>query len=378
MKPELRELLAQLETKKTEIRSLTDNGEVDKAHSMLEEVRSIEKQIELQETLQPKKKEVIKPMENRETNVFETLEYRTAFIKVLAGKQLTNEERSLFGTVDGMGQGTYVVPTTIASTIYTYLQENSPIRQLANVITTGSNMVIAMQDERATASWTLEGGDLHQSQVSLKKIEFFAHKLSTVVKITNELIADALVDVENYVAQEIADAILHEESKAFVDGDGVNKPTGLLNGIEITQTHAELSYNALVDVLTGVSFAYRSGGAFLISDDMFAEMLKMKDEVGRPLLVHDATANVPYSIFGKHVFVDSYLPQGHVIFGNFGRGYQIIDRQNIAIRTLTELFAMNDVTGIMATKRTDAKGLDKKALVKATFGQASAVKVRKK
>ena len=46
---------------------------------------------------------------------------------------------------------------------------------------------------------------------------------------TQTLLDDAVVDIDRWIAEEVEAAFAEQESAAFVNGDGVNKPKGFLD-----------------------------------------------------------------------------------------------------------------------------------------------------
>ena len=73
------------------------------------------------------------------------------------------------------------------------------------------------------------------------------------------------------------------EGEAFINGDGLNKPTGLLNGITPT-TGETVDYDSFVNMYMSLPSPYRANASFLVSEDVYADMLKLVDLSGRPLM----------------------------------------------------------------------------------------------
>ena len=342
MTPEERELLQ----KKAELAEQRS----EEAH---EQIKKIEEELKKINEAKKSEKEV-KDVEDR----FATMEYREAFVKNLVGRA-NSEQREMLESANGV-----IIPTTIQEQIERKLKEFSPIRGLARVITSASNMTIAIDAEGATATWVAEGALIPESNPHLGSVNINAHKLATMVRISNELIADSVVAIESYVADLIAEAIAEAEGDAFINGDGVARPLGLLNGV--TPTAGEtVDYDSFVNMYMSLTSPYRANASFLVSEDVYADMLKLKDTAGRPLMQvsTDGISGSPVSsILGKQVVVEPHLGAGLLVFADFNRAYVIVDRQGMTVRTLNELFAQNDMTAIMVTKRTDGNRLNADAM----------------
>lgn len=55
-----------------------------------------------------------------------------------------------------------------------------------------------------------------------------AYKLGTMIKISNELLNDSAFDLATYIARRFGVRMGNAEERAFITGDGVGKPLGLL------------------------------------------------------------------------------------------------------------------------------------------------------
>ena len=342
MNPEERELL-QKKAELAEQRSEEANEKIKEIEEKLKELHE-----------QQKSQKEVKDVEDR----FATMEYRQAFVNHLVGRANT-EQRELLGSDNGV-----IIPTTIQAQIERKLLEFSPIRSLARVISSASNMVIAIDAEGAVASWVAEGALIPETNPTLGSVNISSHKLATMVRISNELIADSVVAIESYVADLIAEAIATLEGEAFINGDGIGKPLGLLNGITPT-TGQVIDYDSFVNIYMSLTSPYRANASFLVSEDVYAEMLKLVDLSGRPLMQvsTDGIAGSPVSsILGKSVVVEPHLGAGLLVFADFSRAYLICDRQGMTVRTASERYIENDLTAIVVTKRTDGNRLNADAM----------------
>ena len=339
-----------------------EERELLQAKSELLEQRSEEAQKKIQE-IEEKIKEIHEQQKSKKDvdNVedrFATMEYRQAFVNHIVNRA-NSEQREMLESANGV-----IIPTTIQEQIERKLKEFSPIRGLARVITSASNMTIAIDGEGATATWIAEGALIPESNPTLGSVNINAHKLATMVRISNELIADSVVAIESYVADLISEAIAEAEGDAFLNGDGIGKPLGLLNGVTPT-TGETVDYDSFVNMYMSLSSPYRANASFLVSEDVYADMLKLVDLSGRPLMQvsTDGISNAPVSsILGKSVVVEPHLAEGLLVFADFNRAYVIVDRQGMTVRTASERYIENDLTAIVVTKRTDGNRLNADAM----------------
>lgn len=379
MNEKLKGLLEQLEGKESEVRSLVDEGKHVEAQEKLQEVRSLKTMIEVEKELaneiQVENRAAVK--EEKEADKTMSMEYRTGFIKLVTGqKELMTESEIAELREVGTSNASAVVPSSILGEVQRLLYLWSPMRQLARVISSNSNLTIAMDGNVATAAWTGEASPIAESSPTIGGVQFNAYKLGALVKLSNELINDAVISVESYIAELIAEAFYKAESEAFIKGTGTAQPEGILsttglNGVSqpigSVAGAASIAYKDVVALYTAINPKYRANGAFLISDAAFAQLLLMTDNTGRPLLVPDPTKNFVYTIFGRPVHIDPNmdalgLSKFPMAFADFRRAYAIVDRAGMSLMTSNERYFENDQVGIRAVKRTDARVMDKKAI----------------
>ena len=177
MDKKLRELLAQLSKAKEEGRSYVEAGDEANAETKLNEVRSLEKQIEQHKAfIEDEKRSMTNKLngggatqvgkqddepEQRSAEDIEN-EYRSAFLNMVRGATLSGEEaRSLkAGTA---ASGGYTVPKSFQKKLIDKLQQSNIMRQLAEVIQTDSDMDIPIVASHGTAAWTQEEQAFNES-----------------------------------------------------------------------------------------------------------------------------------------------------------------------------------------------------------------------
>jgi HK97 family phage major capsid protein len=257
-------------------------------------------------------------------------------------------------STDNNLDGGYLVRPGFSNTMVTRIFESSPMRQLANVqLTAEKSVLMLIDDQEAGARWVGEGasgGDTATPQLGNKEIT--AHKLEAEPRQSNEIIADAYLDVENWLSGKIADVFARTQNTAFVVGNGVSQPRGLLtysawstpgvyerNKIEQVNSGSSTTVTAdgLVDLQNSLKEGYQGNATFAMKRSTFGEVLKLKGSDAfyfSPTLLRDGQASL--QLLGKNVvFMDDVPAVGagllSVIYGDFRTGYSIIDRVGIQI-----------------------------------------------
>ncbi|MBQ7540855.1 MAG: phage major capsid protein, partial [Clostridia bacterium] len=155
-------------------------------------------------------------------------EYRTSFWARMRSKS------PLPGVLNALqigddSEGGYLVPDEYERTLIDALQEENMFRQLANIIRSESgDRKIPVVASHGTASWIDEEGIYPESDDTFAQLTIGAHKLGTMIKVSEELLNDSVFDLESYITREFARRIGTKEEEAFFLGDGVGKPLGIL------------------------------------------------------------------------------------------------------------------------------------------------------
>ena len=292
--------------------------------------------------------------------------YKTAFWNQIRSKNMMTPElkNALQEGVDS--EGGYLVPDEYEHTLVMGLEGANVIRAHAHVFTTSNGVhKIPVVASKGTASWIDEEGAYTESDDVFGQEQIDAHKLGTIIKVSEELITDSVFDLEQYFTAEFARRIGSKEEEAFLVGNGVKKPTGLLNetgGAQLGVTAASataITADELIDLYYSLKSPYRKNAIWILNDSTIKAIRKLKDGSGQYLwqpAIKDGEVN---TILGKPYFTSSYAPEigsaaKSILFGNLNF-YWIGDRQGITFKRLNEKYADMGQIGFLASKRVDAK-----------------------
>ena len=125
--------------------------------------------------------------------------------------------------------GGYLVPEEYDHRLIDVLTEENIMRGIATKITTSGEHKINIAATKPAAAWIEEGGALSFGDATFDQKILDAHKLHVAIKITEELLYDNAFGLENYIITEFGKALANAEEDAFLNGDGVGKPTGIFD-----------------------------------------------------------------------------------------------------------------------------------------------------
>lgn len=263
-------------------------------------------------------------------------------------------------------EGGYLVPDEFERTLVEALEEENVFRTLAHVIRTSSgDRKIPVVASKGSASWVDEEGAYQESDDAFSQVSIGAYKLGTMIKVSEELLADSVFDLEAYISKEFARRIGAREEESFFNGDGKGKPLGILaatGGAEVGVTAASataITADEVIDLFYSLKAPYRKNAVWVLNDATVKQIRKLKDSTGQYLWQPSLIAGTPDTILGRPVKTSAFMPTAAagaktIAFGDF-KYYWIADRQGRTFKKLSELFAATGQVGFMGTQRVDGK-----------------------
>ena len=290
--------------------------------------------------------------------------YKASFWNQMRNKTSVEVRNVLSTGVDA--DGGYLVPDTYEKTLIQALNDSMVVRKLAHTFVTACGVhKIPVVTSHGTANWVEESGEIPETTETFGQQHIGAHKLTALIKISEELLNDSAFDLEEYFQKEFTKRILNAEEVAFLTGDGNGKPTGLLDadtGAEVGVTAAsatEITADDIINLYYSLRAPYRSKAVWLLNDSTINALRLLKDKNGQYLWQPSLKEGTPDMLLGRPVYTSTAFPsigagQKAVAFGDLSY-YWIGDREGITFRRLNELYAAKGQVGFLATKRVDAK-----------------------
>ena len=252
--------------------------------------------------------------------------------------------------------GGYLVPEEYDHRLIDVLTEENIMRGIATKITTSGEHKINIAATKPAAAWIEEGGALSFGEATFDQKILDAHKLHVAIKITEELLYDNAFGLENYIITEFGKALANAEEDAFLNGDGVGKPTGIFDktkgGESIGTLTAALKSDDILDLIYKLKRPYRKNASFIMNDATLAQIRKLKDNNGQYLWQPSYQVGEPDKILGYNIRTSAFAPTDAIAFGDY-KYYNIGDRGSRSFKQLNELFAGNGMIGYVAKERVD-------------------------
>lgn len=304
--------------------------------------------------------------------------------------------RSLEGKSMSVGSdpdGGFLAPDELSSEIGKRLAALSPVRSLATVQqVTGSVYKKPFTQTGPAVGWVGESDARPETaSPTLAELQFPTMELYAMPAATSSLLDDAAIDIDAWLASEVETAFAEQESAAFINGDGLNKPKGFLDnpivdedswswgnlGYVATGVDGDLAPTDSADVLLETIYAlkagYRQNAHWMMNRRTQAELRKLKDADGNYLWQAPASPGAAAMLMGFPVTEAEDMPDiasdaTAIALGDFRRGYLVVDRAGVSV--LRDPYSAKPYVLFYTTKRVGGGVQDFDAIKLIKFGTA--------
>ena len=201
---------------------------------------------------------------------------------------------------EGVGEdGGYLVPPDFRQAIMVKVQGPESLLSRTDQLTTSGNSITFPADETTAwdssggiqAYWNSEGGAITQSKVALKEKQIRLNKLTCLVPVTEELLADAGA-LTGYLNMKVPQKFDYKIQNAIVAGSGVGLPQGIINAAcTVSQAKDTTSspnqaadtfvYRNVVDMWNRMYAPCRQRAVWLINPDLESQLDLMRFDTNR-------------------------------------------------------------------------------------------------
>lgn len=287
--------------------------------------------------------------------------------------------------------GGYLVDRQTSDQIHAVLNNTASIRSISSVVNVEANSFDVLVDKGEVGSgWATEtavGATADTTQIV--RINIPLHELSAMPKASQRLLDDSAFDIEGWLAGRIADRFSRAESRAFLQGTGIDQPKGVLAhpkvhnnswawdslGYVPTGTAGDFKAanpaESIIELVYALDAPYRARANFVMTSKTAGAVRKMKDADGRFLWSDGLASAEPARLMGYPVLICEDMPEiavdsFSIAFGDFGAGYTIAERPDL--RILRDPFSAKPHVLFYATKRVGGDVSDFAAIKLLKFG----------
>ena len=335
-------------------------------------------------------KRMLSPSNNAPANVDNKTLISRAFNKLVINPirnepiPLTEDERHAYYNVTGSpgapaqieatpSLGGYLVPEEQMNTLQEFRKDFVALKDYVSVVntntTSGRWATFAPQDLEFQPF--VEMTDIAESDVTFSEATYVIADRGLILPVSNQLIADASIDIIGFLGRQLAEAAVRTENKEIL------KP---LNTLITGDTESAIAAATTVSTHKALNAAlfqtldsnYLNAAKIFTNQDGFLWLSNLDDGNNRPLLVPDVTAPNTFRYRGKEIVVipDSTLPNTVSGSKNYAPFYvgdmrsylTFFERQGIELATSRELYFRKAGMALRAIIRFGVVVTDKNAI----------------
>ncbi len=273
-------------------------------------------------------------------------------------------------------EGGYLVPQIIDTKLSKYLRDFSPMRKLARVVEIdGAELQMVHSVGGTVAAWVGEvSARPETTSPAFQKISAPAHQLYALPMLSQALLNDNTFELEQWLLLELAETFGTYEGSAFLTGDGISKPRGILtmdvaSTADGTRANTAVQYvvtgnsgafaasnpgDKLFDLVHSLAPAYRQRAAWIMNSSVLSAIRQFKDGTTGMYLVRDGlNAGQPPELLGYPINEDENMPDLSanslsIAFGDWQSAYTIVDRSTTLLR---DPYSNKPYVGFYSVKR---------------------------
>ena len=270
-----------------------------------------------------------------------------------------NEIKGVTMQVASDPSGGYWVTPDVSGRMVKKIYETTPMRQLANVVSIGTDRLEGPIDNgEFDAAWVGELGQRNQTDASQTGVwAIDVNELYAYPKVTQKLLEDGKIDVEGWISDKATSKFSRKENAAFVNGTGVQQPKGFLQYATSAADDASRQWgifqylvtgangafastkpaDILIDLIFELKAGYRQNANFLMQRKCMRDVRKLKDGQGNYLVdLRLRDGALVESIFGFPNVDGEDMPaiaadSLSIAFGDFAEAYTIVDRLGTSV-----------------------------------------------
>ena len=269
--------------------------------------------------------------------------------------------------------GGFLVPSAIAQEIIKPVDNPIFMRQISNVQQINANVAIPRQNTRLTANWQGETETAITSAATVGQRDFKPHRVTVRTSASRLLIDQSVINVEQWLGEELDYAVRIKEEDAAMQGNGVGQWLGIFtasaDGIptsrDVVSVGAAIAADDIINTIMNVKATVRNRGSWVGSRQFVQLVMKLKDTANQYIFTESAgignvlAVGTPMTLKGRPLYESESAPTAlttgtyAAVFGDFNY-YRIYDFMNLSVQVLDQdPYASNGEYGYVMHKFSD-------------------------
>ena len=327
-----------------------------------------------------------------------TAEVRTAHIEAAAREFLrgganaisaehADEFRALQAGSDTEG-GYLVMPEEFKNQLIKFVDDAVHIRGLSTVHRVEKAVSLgapSLDTDVSDSDWTTElATGSEDSDMAFGKRALHPHPLAKRIKISNQLIRQSVMPIEQLVIARLGYKNAVTQEKAFLTGSGASQPLGVFTAdaqgistgrdVSTDNTTSAMTFDGLKNAKYTLKGQYQNSPntKWMFHRDGVKQIAKLKDGNGRYLWEDSVKIGDPDILLGIPALQSEFAPNTFTtglyvgILGDWSM-YWIADAMDLQIQRLAELYAETNQIGFISRSSVDAMPVLEEAFVRVTL-----------
>lgn len=343
---------------KQENRAFTDEDS-KKFDSLSAEVDGIDKLIDAEQ-----RAEML-----RGGQIMDNIEDKRAAEDIVASYIRGEEVRANEMTTTSTGR---IVPYEFSNDIIRNVRELCGILNLISIVNSKGDykQIVADNENKISAGWTDEIGEITASDAKFTTITIGHHKLTSLVKLSLELINQNEFPIAAEVEGQMVEDFAIKAESAILKGDGNLKPVGLVSGgTKYELPAAAVTGDDLIRIFHSLKAPFQTNAAWIMSNSTLCAIRLLKDGDGQYLFhQNQLTDGYVGTILGKPVLISEAMDniqagKNPIFFGDYGRAYKANLNPDMSMQVLNEKYAEYAMKGIVGILWLDGRPVNNEAYV---------------
>ena len=257
---------------------------------------------------------------NQEEDVRNSKEYRSAFLKKLQRKELTDEEERALTT--GTSSVGAVIPTITQNLIIEKVFQNAPLLEEITLLRVDGNVTFAVESTVNDAAIHTEGATITESGDVLVPVSLGQYEVNKYITISKSVSKMSIDAFETWITKMLGKMIAKAITNLIINGTGSSQPKGVekantwgeTNSVTVGKTASltEANVLTLVGLLKG---AYDENAKWFMSKKtLLTDFRPLQDKSKNDLVVKE---NGKYFIEGYEVMLDERVALHDAYLGDF-------------------------------------------------------------
>ena len=202
------------------------------------------------------------------------------------------------------------VPTSFYDQVIMRARLIAPVLQTSTVLNTagGENLQIPSLSTYSVGTVTGEGSAIGESDPVFNSfITLSAYKYSFLTQVSTELLEDAGVDMQSFLADQVGNALGYAVGSALTVGSGTDAPKGIVAASSVggtAGTATAFTADNLIDLLYSLDGAARNlpGVGWMMNGKSVGAVRKLKDTAGNYVFQPALSMDTPDMLLGKPIY----------------------------------------------------------------------------